>query len=123
MNKLSLFAAALALGSSATFAAECEQPAQPTLPDGATATKEQMLDGQKQVKAFQAANLDYMKCLEAVFTEAEELVTTGKAEDLEATKKNYQQAIDAYNAAVSSEETVAGDFNTQIRKYKAAAGK
>ncbi len=124
MKKLSLITAALAFTSSAAFAGiDCKAPAQPSLPDGATSTKEQMLEGQSAIKSFQVANLEYMKCLEAVFTEAEHQVTSGEAEDPEAAKATYQKAIDAYNEAVSAEEKVAGQFNTEIREYKAANAK
>ncbi len=124
MNKFSLFTAVLVFGSSVALAnADCQAPASPELPVGATSTKEQMLEGQKAVKAFQAANLDYMKCLEGVFTEAEELVKQGEAKDPAAAQAAYQQAVDAYNSAVSAEETVAGQFNTAIREYKAANAK
>ena len=34
--------------------------------------------------------------------------------------KAHQEGVDAYNAAVSAEEDVAGRFNTEIREYKAA---
>lgn len=121
MNKLSFALAALALGSSATFA-ECTKPESPTLPNGASATMEDMLAGQKAVKTFQTANVEYMKCLEEVFTTAEAKVKEGGlTEDVLAeTQKNYNEAVEAYNAAVSLEESVAGQFNTEIREYKAA---
>lgn len=101
--------------------AECEAPEEPTLPDGANASMQDMLDGQQSVKTFQSANMDYMKCLEAAFADAEK--TAKNADDkTEAAKAmaSYSEAVDAYNTAVSKEESVAGEFNTQIREYKAA---
>ncbi len=109
-------ALALALGSASALADDCEAPATPSLPDGASSTMEQMLEGQKAVKAFQAANLDYMKCLEPLLnaaTAAEEAGEEGAAEQSKA-------LTEAYNSAVSAEEEVAGQFNTEIREYKAA---
>jgi hypothetical protein len=62
-----------------------------------------------------------MGCLEKEFTAAEAAVLEGTSdEDKEAAQATYQKAIDAYNAAVSKEEEVAGQFNTEIREYKAA---
>ncbi|WP_116367832.1 hypothetical protein [Parahaliea mediterranea] len=121
MNKFSIALATLALGSTAAFA-DCTKPDAPNLPNGASATMEDMLAGQKAVKAFQSANVEYMKCLEEVFTSAEAKVKEGGlAEDVLAeTQKTYNDAVEAYNAAVSSEESVAGQFNTEIREYKAA---
>ncbi len=55
--------AALALSVGVHAEADCAQPDMPEMPDGASATLEQMLEGQKSVKAFQTANMDYMKCL------------------------------------------------------------
>ena len=41
-------------------------------------------------------------------------------DDKKAAQTTYQEAVDAYNAAVSQEEEIAGQFNTEIREYKAA---
>jgi hypothetical protein len=110
----------LALGSTMTVAGECVQPEAPTMPDGASASMEEMLNGQKAVKTFQSANMDYMKCLEEKFTAAEAAGLAGSDEEKKAAKSTYDKAIEAYNAAVSKEEEVAGQFNTEIREYKAA---
>ena len=106
----------LALSGTSAMAADCEAPAVPTLPDGATSTMEQMLEGQKAVKAFQAANLEYMQCLEPALKAAEAQAKEGA----EGAAETYQAAEEEYNAAVSREEEVAGQFNTEIREYKAA---
>jgi len=110
----------LALLSTASFAGECVKPDAPTLPDGASAAMKDMLEGQKSIKAFQTTNLEYMACLEKVFNDAEARSTEGTDEAKQAAKVEYTQAVDAYNAAVSKEEEVAGEFNTQIRAYKDA---
>lgn len=110
----------LALGSSVSFAADCVKPDAPTIPSGASASMEDMLNGQKAVKTFQTTNMDYMKCLEEKFTAAEAAALEGSDEEKEAAKSTYDTAIEAYNTAVSKEEEVAGKFNTEIRAYKAA---
>jgi hypothetical protein len=115
MNKTTLVAASLTLFSSIAMA-DCTAPDQPVLPDGAQATMEAMLAGQKAVKSFQTSNIEYMKCLEGIIAEAEK--TLKEASD--ADKKSYTDMVDAYNSAVSKEEEVAGQFNTEIREYKAA---
>ena len=71
MKLFKLAVLGLVIGSSASFA-ECEAPAMPTLPNGGSATMQEMLEGQKAVKTFQTANMDYMACLEKKFTAAEE---------------------------------------------------
>ncbi len=120
MNRIKLSALGLALLSSASFAGDCKQPAAPELPDGTKSSMEQMLEGQKAVKAFQTANLEYMGCLEKEFTAAEAASKEGSDEEKAAAMEKHGKAVDAYNAAVSKEEEVAGEFNTQIRAYKAA---
>lgn len=107
---------ALALAGSSAMAGDCTAPSTPELPDGATASMEQMLDGQKAVKAFQAANLEYMQCLEPSLSAAE----TQADEGVEGAADAYKAIQEKYNAAVSKEEEVAGQFNTEIREYKAA---
>lgn len=107
---------ALALCSASSLAADCEQPTMPELPSGATASMEQMLDGQKAIKAFQSANVEYMQCLEPTLNAAQKAATEGG----DGAAKAYEEIEAAYNAAVSAEEEVAGQFNTAIRAYKAA---
>ncbi len=116
MKAIKYFSLALAIGSTNAFAGDCVAPAAPELPDGASSSMEEMLAGQKAVKTFQTANLEYMKCLEPALAAAEAAVKAGEEGAAEA----YQSAQDTYNAAVSTEEAVAGQFNTEIREYKAA---
>ena len=122
MNNFRYSVLGLLLASPLGLAADCEAPANPELPDGASSNMEQMLAGQKAVKAFQSANLEYMACLEKDFNAAEAVVNSEDASDDEkaAAQETYQKGVDAYNAAVSKEEEVAGQFNTEIREYKAA---
>ena len=118
MHPIKLAFASLALVSSSSFAQDCTAPDVPTTPDGATSTMEQMLGGQQAVKTFQTANLEYMGCLDPQIKAATEAATAdGATED----DKNALRELEAkYNSAVSQEEGVAGEFNTQIRAYKAA---
>ena len=62
---------ALALVATPALAQDCDQPEAPTMPDGASSTMEDMLAGQKAVKAFQAANIDYLSCVEKAMNAAE----------------------------------------------------
>lgn len=108
-------------GVSLARADDCRRPQQPLIPDGATASREAMINGQQAVKAFQSENMDYMKCLEQGFGAAEAAVkrTADPAEKALA-ESAYAEAIEAYNQAVSAEEAVAGAFNIELREYKAA---
>ena len=119
MSKNAIAALTLLLAGNMAMA-ECENPEKPTLPDGSSSTMQEMIAGQKAVKAFQAANIAYMGCLEAKFTAAEAASKEGSDEEKAAANATHDQALDAYNNAVSVEEEVAGQFNTEIREYKAA---
>ena len=110
---------ALVLGSTVSNA-ECVGPEAPVLPDGGTSALQDMISGQQAVKTFQAANIEYMACLEKAFTAAEAAAKEGTDEEKKAATATYDQAVEAYNSAVSQEEEVAGQFNTEIREYKAA---
>lgn len=118
MRTLKLLIAALALNSATSIAADCVAPEKPGIPDGAASTMEQMLEGQQAVKAFVAANLEYMNCLDPkIASAAEAAKADGAGDDAIAAVKELESQ---YNAAVTREEEVAGAFNTAIRAYKAA---
>ncbi|MFT4823484.1 MAG: hypothetical protein ACI9DH_001353 [Halioglobus sp.] len=110
---------ALAFGS-ALSNAECTGPEVPSLPAGDSATMEQMIAGQGAVKSFQATNIEYMSCLEKLFTEAAAVVKDASGDAQDAAQASYDTAEAAYNNAVSKEEEVADAFNTAIRAFKAA---
>lgn len=105
-------------GSAGAMADECKTPTAPEIADGAKATMEQMLAGQKAVKAFQAANLEFMACLDPMIAKA-----TAAAKGEKASKADFaalKELETRYNAAVSQEEEIANKFNSAIRAYKAA---
>ncbi len=119
MNINSIVALTILLGSSVTMA-ECVTPDAPNLPAGASSTMQDMIAGQNSVKAFQTANIEYMGCLEKAFTEAEASGKEGSDDEKAAATATYEEALSKYNDAVSKEEEVAGQFNAEIREYKAA---
>jgi hypothetical protein len=105
----SCFAAAAAIVY-AYSAGACEAPAPVAVPDGKTSTMEQMLAGQAQVKAYQAAMNEFLACIDA------EAAAQG-----ETAPEEYKSLMVArHNAAVSEMEGVAGAFNDQIKAYRAA---
>ncbi len=120
MNLMKIAAIGLFLGSTLVVADDCVMPEAPAVPDGASATMEQMIAGQTAVKAFQAANIDYMACVEPGLTAAGEQLPAATGDDKAAAQKAYDEIEATYNAAVSAEEAVAGQFNAAIRAYKAA---
>ena len=97
------------LAASPLFA-ECPYPDAAKMPSGATATNDEMVAGQKTVKAYMAEMDAYLKCLddeEAALSE-EQLTPEQRA-----------LRVEKYNAAVDVMEATAAAFNEQVREYKA----
>ena len=94
----------------------CDVPVAPPTPDGGSATLEDMIAAQAEVKAFQAANTEYLECVDDLMASERASVEEGD----KSAEERFALAAADYNAAVSREEQVAADFNTAIRAYKAA---
>lgn len=104
---LLIFAAPLALA--------CDYPTRADVPDGATATKEEMIAGQRGVKAYMSAMEDYLSCIEA--TEQETVAGPDELNE-EAKQQRIDMLNKKYNAAVEEMNIVAEEFNIQVRAYK-----
>lgn len=110
------FASLLAIGTLAAVPvaqAACTYPEEIKIPDGATATKEQMVAGQQAVKDFIAAIDAYEVCLD------EEEKALGDA----VTEEQRQVHAKRHNAAEDAKLEVADRFNQQVRAFKAKADK
>jgi len=111
---------AFSLAARAEDMGECVAPPKPKLPDGASATRQDMLDGQAAVKLFQKKNMQYMHCVQVHI----DRTRMQAAQSLDAATRamaltTHSSANDAFNAAVSAEEEVAGDFNIELREVNA----
>ena len=107
--RASFLAAIVAAFGHGVVAAACPYPDDVEVPDGSSATEQDMLSGQKRVKAYMAEMEDYLKCLD------DESMALGDA----VTDEQRQLHVDRHNAAVEAMESVANAFNEQIRAYKA----
>lgn len=94
--------------------AACEYPASIRIPDGSTATKDEMIDGQKAVKQYMADMDAYLACLEK-----ENAAAAVEAEDAEIAAQREALHVKRHNAAVEAMEGLAARFNEQVRAYKA----
>ena len=94
----------------------CDVPVTPPTPDGSSATLEEMISAQGEIKAFQAANAEYLECVDGQMASEKAAIDEGD----DSAEERYALAAADYNAAISREEQVAADFNTAIRAYKAA---
>ena len=104
---------ALLLCASASIA--CDYPAKVDIPDGTTATREEMLEGQRSVKQYVTEMEAYLECIVA-----EEKTARSAMDDL--APEDEQQREDLlnkkYNAAVDEMETVAANFNTEVQTFR-----
>jgi hypothetical protein len=113
-----LLAMAFAAAAAAPVYAECPYPQAPTkIPDGATATLEEMVAGQKAVGAYQKAINEYTACIDK---ELDDAIAKG-GDKLKPEQKTDMQRVEAqkHNAAVDQLQAIADRFNEQVKVYKA----
>src|SRR6516165_12826459 len=107
-----LLAMVLAATAAPVFA-DCPYPQAPSkIPDGATATLEEMVAGQKAVGAYQKAINDYTACIDK---ELDDAIAKG-GDKLKPDDKRKMQQVEAqkHNAAVDQLQAVADRFNEQV---------
>jgi uncharacterized protein YfkK (UPF0435 family) len=104
------------LAAAAAAEAACIYPRAPDqLPDGAKATYEEMVAGQKAVQQFNADITAYNTCLDM---EMQALESSGEYDDNRLAELRAMQAK-KNNAAVDEVQAVADRFNEQLRIFKA----
>ncbi|HEX4974092.1 MAG TPA: hypothetical protein VFV69_23835 [Steroidobacteraceae bacterium] len=98
--------------------ADCAYPKEPSnTPDGATATQEQMVEGMKAVKEYNAQVTAYLSCLETEMNARVEAAgPDAPAEQIEQIKAIHTKR---HNAAVEALEQNAARFNEQVKTFKA----
>ena len=94
----------------------CDYPQRVDMPNGATATKDEMIAGQKGVKNYMATMDSYLVCIEA--EEAQAVIELGDIDE-ETSRQREEMFNKKYNAAVEEMNLVAEEFNIQVRAYKA----
>lgn len=106
----SLFLAAPALA--------CDYPERPNIPDGATATKEEMLEASAQIKEY-LANVDtYLTCIE----DAEKDAVAGMEDPSPEELQRRVEMLDSRFDAANEEKALVGEmFNQQVRAYNSKA--
>ena len=117
MKALPVLAAVAALTAGAAYA-DCPYPAAPDkLPDGASASMQEMLAGQKAVGEYNKAINDYNACIDKELGDA---IARG-GDKLKPEQKADMQRIanQKHNAAIDQLQGVADRFNEQVKIYKA----
>jgi hypothetical protein len=115
MNRIirTLIAAVLLLSMHSVFA--CDYPPRVSIANGFTATKEEMVQSQRDVKAFVASMEAYLDCMVE-----EEKTARAAIEDLQPEEEQQREELlnKKYNAAVDEMEKVAAQFNAEVQAYK-----
>lgn len=119
MKHLIKFFSVISLLIGIQSALACDYPERVSIPNGTTASKEEMLEGQRGVKAYVANMEAYLECI--VDEEKRALATI---EDLSAEDEQQREDMlnKKYNAAVDEMERTAAQFNVEVQAYRAKQG-
>jgi len=125
MKRSSALLLPLLLLSAAVANADCVYPQAPqSLPNGGKATKEEMLDAQKQVKEYSAAVQEtYLPCLDK--EKSDYLAALDNMDPQYTTKKNSIEDVHAkkHNAALDELQAVAGRWSEELKAFGTASKK
>ena len=106
--------AALILASFTVFA--CDYPQRPFIPDGATASKEELLAAKDGVQTFLASVDEYLQCVDLEEQAALASMDESTPEEQAERDKSLNRKFDAAN----EEKAMVGEqFNQQVRAYNA----
>jgi len=112
LSKAILFFSLLAV---APLGFACDYPSRIDMPNGLSASKEEMLAGQKNVKQFVANMKEYLDCIVA-----EEKASRSDLDNLPAEDEQLREDIlnKKYNAGVDDMERIAAAFNDAVQYYR-----
>jgi hypothetical protein len=111
----------LALGAAVSAHATCTYPSAPAAPpDGATATKDQMIAAKHDFDRYNGEMNSYLDCLKLEMDAATPKDPKKLTSD-EKKKADEQQKVlvQKNNAAVDELQAVVGKFNEQLKHFKA----
>ena len=108
------FTATFFLASSLALA--CDYPERPSLPDGSTASKDELLAAKTEVQDYVSAVDEYLTCIET-----EENATIAKLDNpsQEELKRRNEMINKKFDAANEEKAMVGEQFNQQVRAYNA----
>jgi hypothetical protein len=115
MKKLNVIACCMSMLFAAGAALACDYPESPSVPNGTTASKDEMIAGQKEINGYIKELEAYQQCLveeeEAAQAEMEELEPDAKKQREEVLTKRYNAAHDEMLKA-------AAEFNAELQEYQ-----
>ena len=92
----------------------CDYPQRPFIPDGATASKDQLLEAKTNVQSFIGSVDEYLTCIENEAKAAIEALDDPTQEEMQRREDLLNKQFDAAN----EEKALVGEqFNQQIRLY------
>ena len=96
------------------LALACDYPTTPHIPDGATASKDELLAAKADVQSYIAAVDEYLTCIETTEKEAVAAMDNPSPEELQRRDEMLNKKFDAAN---EQKVLVGEQFNQQIRAY------
>jgi len=105
----------LLIAAPMTFA--CDYPERPNIPDGSTASKDDLLAAKESVNGFLAGVDDYLTCIENAEKAAVAELESPDPDDL---KRRDEMIGKKFDAANDEKALVGEEFNIQVRAYNAA---
>jgi hypothetical protein len=128
MKLLSALAVSVVLCAGRAAYADCSYPPAPDhIPDGNTATMQEMVAGQKAVKEYDKAINAYVACLQlehdSAVSDAVKQAGGNKdklsKEQKDSLARDEAVEVQKHNAAIDQLQGVANRFNEQVRVFKA----
>ena len=110
-----------ALGSAAHAQADCTYPRAPDkIPDGATASKDEMIAGKNEVSRYNNEMTAYLDCIKLEIAAATPKDPSKLSKDDKAKAAEQEKVLtQKNNAAVDELNAVVGRFNEQLKIWKA----
>lgn len=118
-NVLLILAVSLALVHLSVAAEECMKPAAPPIPDGSTATEEELLGAREKLMAFLAEGEDYRGCMDEKLAALQDSHEDASKEEQGTIAKMYEALTTAYNKQVDEEQAAGDAFNKAVKAFKA----
>lgn len=122
--KLLVAIASTAVLSAGTAYADCSYPTPPDhIPDGNTATLQEMVEAQKAVKEYDKAINAYVACIQLERNDAVGKIAkpgqTPTPDQKKAMDDMERVEVQKHNAAIDQLQSIADRFNEQVKVYKA----
>jgi len=114
MTKIIKLAFTATLFLSSSIALACDYPERPAMPDGSTASKDELLAAKTEVQAYVSAVDEYLTCIETEENETIAALDNPSQDELQRRNDMINKKFDAAN----EEKAMVGEqFNQQIRAY------